>query len=119
MSKTILIVDDNEPTLQMLAAIIEGAGYTAITASNGEDALKIAQESKISCALIDQYMEPMDGFTLARYFQLHEIKVPMIMVTGNENTDLLSQTHKLGFVTTMMKPVNPDLLLKILQRFIK
>jgi DNA-binding NtrC family response regulator len=119
MSKIVLIVDDNEPTLQMLAALIEGAGYTAITASNGEDALKIATENKISCALIDQYMEPMDGFTLARYFQLHEIKIPMIMITGNDNTDLLSQARKLGFMATMMKPIDPDHLIKLLQRFIR
>lgn len=117
MSKIVLIVDDNAPTLQMLAGVVESAGYTAITATCGDEALKIAKENKISCALIDQYMEPMDGFTLARYFKLHEINIPMVMITGNDNSDLLSQARQLGFVSTMMKPIDTDHLLKILERF--
>jgi DNA-binding NtrC family response regulator len=117
MSKIILIVDDNEPTRQMLSSVVESAGYTPMVAENGEEGLKIAQEHKISCALIDQYMEPMDGFTLARYFQLHEIKMPMIMITGNDNSDLLSQARKLDFLTTMTKPIDTDHLLKLLERF--
>ena len=117
MSKIVLIVDDNVPTLQMLAGVIENAGYTAMTADNGDEALKIAKENKVSCALIDQYMEPMDGFTLARYFKLHEITVPMVMITGNDNSDLLSQARQLGFVSTMTKPIDTDYLLKLLERF--
>ena len=117
MSKTVLIVDDNEPTLELLSGVIEAAGYKAVTALNGEDAIKIAREQKISCALIDQYMEPMDGFTLARYLHLHEINIPMVMITGNDNTDLLSQARQVGFATTMMKPIDVDHLLKLLERF--
>jgi DNA-binding NtrC family response regulator len=117
MSKIILIVDDNEPTLKMLSSIVENAGYVPMTALNGNTALEIAKNNKISCALIDQYMEPMDGFTLARYFKLHEIKIPMVMITGNDNTDLLSQARQLGFLATMMKPIDTDHLLKMLERF--
>ena len=117
MSKIILIVDDNEPTLKMLSGIVEDAGYVPMTALDGNAALEIAKNNEISCALIDQYMEPMDGFTLARYFQLNEIKMPMVMITGNDNTDLLSQSRQLGFLATMMKPIDTGHLLKMLERF--
>ena len=117
MSKTVLIVDDNEPTLKLLSGVIENAGYDVVTAVDGDTALQIAKDQKINCVLIDQYMEPVDGFTLARYFVLHDIKIPMIMITGNDNSDLLSQARQVGFIATMMKPIDTGHLLKLLERF--
>lgn len=117
MSKNILIVDDNEPTLKMLSAIVEKAEFDPVCFTNGQDALDFARENKVICALIDQYMEPMNGFTLARYLILEEIRIPMVMITANNNSDLLSEARKVGFVTTMAKPVDADYLLKLLARF--
>lgn len=117
MLKNILIVDDNEPTLKILSGIIEEAGFTPVCFDNGHEALDFARENKVLCALIDQYMEPMNGFTLARYLILEEIRIPMVMITANNNSDLLSEARKVGFVTTMAKPVDADYLLKLLARF--
>ncbi len=114
MSKTVLIVDDNEPTRKLLSSIAEGAGYQALLAADGAQAIQLAKENKIDCALIDQYMEPMDGFTLVREFAVEGCKFPMTMVTGNESNDLLVQAQKHGFASIMMKPVDPARLLKIL-----
>lgn len=117
MSKNILIVDDNEPTLKMLSAIIAEAGYIPHIYTNGQDALAFAKENKIACALIDQYMEPINGFALARFFQLEKITMPMVMITANSNSDLLSETRKLGFSAVMTKPIDTAHLLKLLTRF--
>lgn len=116
MSKTVLIVDDNEPIRKLLKGIAESAGYITFLAENGEAALKLAKENKIDCALIDQYMDPMDGFTLARQFNVIGQRFPMTMITANESNDLLLQARKHGFISIMVKPVNPDRLLKILER---
>lgn len=116
MQHKILIVDDNEPTCKLIAASIKVQGYDPHIALTGDDALKIAKENKISCVLIDQYMEPMDGFMLARHFMLNEIKVPMIMITANDSSDLLTKAREVGFTSTMLKPVDTDLLLKMLGR---
>lgn len=117
MARKILIVDDNAPTCKLLAATLEAAGYETLIALEGDEALKLARENKILCALIDQYMEPMNGFTLARYFALSDIKIPMIMITGNDSSDLLSRAREVGFVSTMLKPINHDHLLKMIKRF--
>ena len=116
MSKTVLIVDDNEPTRKLLSGIVEGAGYHAVTAVDGPMALHLVKEHDIHCALIDQYMEPMDGFALARELQENVRKFPMTMITANESNDLLVQSQKHGFTTIMMKPVDPQRLLKIVER---
>ena len=117
MSKTILIVDDNEPTRKLLAAIVEEQeGYQALTAEDGYHALDLAKNNHIDCALIDQYMEPINGFNLALSFQADNFKFPMIMITANDGSDLLSMARRHGFTTTLMKPVKPEHLLKLLER---
>ncbi len=117
--KKILIVDDNEPTCKLLAATLNDAGYETHIALSGEIALDLLKDHKYKCVLIDQYMEPMDGFTLARYMTLNEIRVPMIMITGNDSTDLLSRAREVGFASAMLKPVNHQHLLKMVERFIR
>jgi CheY-like chemotaxis protein len=116
MAKTVLIVDDNEPTRKLLGGILQGAGYETLFAADGATAMKAAQEQDVSCALIDQYMEPMDGFTLARNFRADEHKFPMTMITANESNDLLMQAREHGFVSIMMKPVDPGRLIQIVER---
>lgn len=116
MSKTVLIVDDNEPTRKLLGGILEGAGYSILQAADGDAALKIAKENPVHCGLIDQYMEPMDGFALARNFAADEHKFPMTMITANESNDLLMQAREIGFVSIIMKPVDPKRLLMLVER---
>jgi two-component system response regulator ResD len=116
MKKTILIVDDNEPTVALLTGILKGAGYETLMALDGETAIDLANENQIHCSLIDQYMDPMDGFTLARAFQVDGHTFPMAMVTANESVDLLTQAQANGFRTIIMKPVQPERLIKLIGR---
>lgn len=116
MKKTVLIVDDNAPTLQLLSGILTGAGYNTLTTDDGEVALDVANNNQIHCALIDQYMNPMDGFTLARGLQVDGHEFPMAMITANENADLLLEAKRNGFMTILMKPVEPERLIKTVER---
>lgn len=116
MKKTVLIVDDNDPTLALLTGILSNAGYAVITAQNGEAAIDLADTHKIDCALIDQYMDPMDGFTLARAFKVDGHTFPMAMITANESGDLLMEAQKHGFMTIVMKPAQPERLIKLVER---
>lgn len=116
MKKTVLIVDDNAPTLALLSGILTGAGYDIVTAQDGETAIDLADAHKIDCALIDQYMDPMDGFTLARAFKVDGHEFPMAMITANESGDLLMQAQTNGFMTIVMKPVQSERLIKLVER---
>ncbi|MCI5061085.1 MAG: response regulator [Alphaproteobacteria bacterium] len=116
MTKNVLIVDDNEPTRRLMAAIINEAGYETVTAENGELALKIIKEQDISCALIDQYMEAMDGFMLADHLSTAGYKIPMTMMTAHEGSDLLLQAQRHGFMSIIMKPVQPERLVQVVKR---
>lgn len=116
----ILIADDNEPTRQLMASILGSSGYSTIQAIDGGSALKVLQEHVIACAIVDQYMEPMGGFEMAKYLKDNEIKPPpMVLVTAHETSDLLVQANDLGFSQVLKKPVAPNRLLMTVERLMK
>ena len=116
----ILIVDDNEPTRQLMVGILGSVGYTTMQAIDGGSALKVVQDFDVACVVIDQYMEPMGGFEFAQHFQLNEIQPPrMIMITAHETSDLLTKSQALGFSQVLQKPVVPDRLVTAVERALR
>ncbi|MEZ0121599.1 MAG: PAS domain S-box protein [Candidatus Reddybacter sp.] len=81
--ENILVVDD-EPALRYLAReILQDAGYTALTASNGEEALAtLATKQNIALVLSDVVMPDMDGFSLAREIQSRYPAVKIQLISG-------------------------------------
>lgn len=101
----ILIVDDVPTNVQILAEALS-SGYRIKVASNGIDALKIAQRERPDLILLDVMMPGMDGFEVCR--QLKEDasthKIPVIFVTAkNANSDE-EQGLNLGAVDYITKP---------------
>lgn len=62
----VLIVDDDSSLRTMMSLSLRRAGYPAISAANGAEALRLLATRPIECMLTDGRMEPMDGFELAR-----------------------------------------------------
>src|ERR1041385_7357567 len=93
----ILIVDDNEENLYMLAALLRGHGYDVRTERNGADALAQAARERPDLIISDILMPRMDGFTLCRQWkadpQLRNI--PFIFYTATY-TDAKDEEFALG-----------------------
>ncbi len=62
----ILVVDDDDNSRTMLAALLEGSGYSVEKASDGEEAWKMLEESTPELIITDILMPRMDGFSLCR-----------------------------------------------------
>jgi len=61
MSARILIVDDLVPNIRLLEVKLTAEYYDVLTATNGEDAIKIAETEKLDLILLDAMMPEMDG----------------------------------------------------------
>jgi DNA-binding NtrC family response regulator len=70
----------------------------------------------IAMAIVDVRMEPIDGFEFIRATRARDIETPVILVTGDNNPDLLSEANKWGVVAVLMKPVQRDRLVKTVTR---
>ena len=86
----ILIVDDSPVDLANLKSIIEEAGYSVVTASDGEEAYKIAKSARPDLILMDVVMEGVDGYEACRRITSDQEtgKIPVIFVTSkNQKAD--------------------------------
>ena len=89
MSKTILVVDDNERLRTLVKAYLTQEGYRVVTASDGREALFVAREENPDLIVLDIMMPEMDGYEFMRTHR-KERETPIIILTAKiEETDAL------------------------------
>jgi CheY-like chemotaxis protein len=80
----ILVVDDEDQILQLVASMLEFAGHEVVTASHGEEALLQVEDSRPDAILLDIVLPGMDGATVAQ--KLREdpatADIPIVFLTG-------------------------------------
>lgn len=112
----ILVVDDSGLIIMSIRMIIEPAGFEVIEASNGLDALKLAETHMPKLVLMDMMMPGMDGIeTLARLKSNPKTAaIPVLMVTGSQTGKDVEKAFGYGASGYVVKPVDgPRLLAKI------
>ncbi|MHC4710558.1 MAG: sigma-54-dependent transcriptional regulator, partial [Planctomycetota bacterium] len=114
MSKTILIVEDEQVLRESLAGLLEEEGYEVLQAGNGTEAYAIVLQRPVSLVLSDVRMPEMDGIELlGRLMQLAP-ETPVIMMTAYGTVDSAVEAMKAGGWDYLLKPVQfDDLLLKV------
>ena len=80
--KAILFVDDHEVLARLSCEILEMQGYRAVSAYNGEDALRKFDHEDFDILVTDFRMEGMNGVELAKKVHERHPEVPVIIVTG-------------------------------------
>lgn len=83
MERTILVVDDEEPIVDILRYNLKKEGYQVLEAYDGEAAVKIALEKNPDLILLDVMLPKMDGFTVCKKLREH-ISTPILMITARE-----------------------------------
>ena len=82
MEHKILLVDDDRNLLEMLCSIFRRAGYTElVTASSGQEALRIWREQRPALIVLEVMMPGMDGFEVLREIR-RTSRVPVLMLTA-------------------------------------
>jgi PAS domain S-box-containing protein len=112
----ILVVDDNVDSANMSALLLREFEYEVRTAHTGESALELALEFRPNVVLLDIGLPEMDGFEVARRFRLdpHLKDIRLVAVTGYGQDSDRQQSKDAGFDDHLVKPVEPDFLLKVL-----
>ncbi len=86
--QTILVVDDEAPTREILRRALERDSWKVLEAANGEEALLVLEKAKPAVILLDLMMPVMNGFEfLAEYAQFGErFSIPIVVITSKEPT---------------------------------
>ena len=121
-SATILVVDDEDFLLEYVRIVLVRAGYTVLTATNGEEAWSLIAENRheIRLLLTDIIMpDSFDGFELAERVRKHQPDLPVLLMTGATLRDhpareVITKQRKL-----LRKPFFPDQLLTIVREYLE
>ncbi|EEX94796.1 chemotaxis regulator [Vibrio orientalis CIP 102891 = ATCC 33934] len=116
----ILAVDDSVSIRQMVSHTLRDAGYDVETANDGRDALSKVTAGKFDVVISDVNMPNMGGFELVKALrEKPQYKfIPILMLTTETSTDKKQQGKSAGATGWLVKPFNPDTLLKTLKRVI-
>ena len=90
MAEKILVVDDEWELRNLLTEFLTGEGYDVIQASNGEEALELAEKEEPQVILLDIEMPGIDGIEVCRRLKEEDKTrfIPVIMVTALEDRDV-------------------------------
>jgi len=103
---TILIVDDTETNIRLLAHVVKSKGYEVMAAFSGKEALTMLSRRKPDLILLDIMMPEMDGFEVCKKIKEDDnfSDIPVIFLSALSETDSKVKGFKVGGVDYITKP---------------
>jgi two-component system, OmpR family, alkaline phosphatase synthesis response regulator PhoP len=106
---TVLIIEDDRNSSELLRMALSGGGHDVVLAANGSDGLRQLQERRPCVILLDLMMPVMDGLTflVERRRRGVAVDVPVVCVTGAGN-EMIEHAMRLGANECLSKPADLD-----------
>jgi len=113
----VLIVDDSPTEQHVIANMLENHGFDTVVASDGEEAITVAQSRHPDVILMDVVMEGMDGFRATRELSKDPAtaSIPVVMVTTKDQESDKMWGLRQGAVDYLTKPFAEDELVAAVQ----
>ena len=111
--KHILVADDEQNTLLTMQFILEVADYRVTTAENGQEALDRILEAKssinpIDLLITDIQMPGLTGLELIDVLKRQEMDIPVLVITGHGNRELVMELTRKGCNECLDKPIDDE-----------
>jgi len=114
MSISVLLVDDEEQFVDVLAKRLENKGLAVHKAYNGDQCLDFIKDNDVDVIILDVLMPGKDGMQVLREVKQLKPLVEVIMLTGHATVETAIEGMKLGAHDYLMKPTDiEDLVTKI------
>jgi YesN/AraC family two-component response regulator len=107
---TILIIDDELPTLQMLSLYLEACGHNVLTAENETQGLEIFKREQPPIVLTDIKMPGRDGLDVLRQIKSLSPQTEVVVITGHGDKALAQQALELKARAFFNKPLDTEAL---------
>lgn len=112
----VLIVDDDLAILNVLGGFLEESGFVVDRALHGADAIMAVSSARPDVVLLDLRMEGLQGMEVLRRMRAMDATIPVIIVTGHDDPGYRRETHDLGALDFLVKPVDLDRLKQAIVR---
>jgi len=116
-TKNIVVIDDEEVLLKGIKFFLTTKDYNVIIINNGRDALDIILDllkkgEVIDLIITDILMSELTGIDLIKVLNELNVKIPIIIITGFTNNDILNELNKIGKFEVINKPFDKNTLLE-------
>ena len=118
--KTILVVDDSEVISTFIKKLFNNE-YNVILAKDGMEAINNLDNESIVGMLLDLNMPNVNGFVVLEYMNKNNLfdKIPVSIITGVGNDDIVKKTFEYPIVDVLRKPFNERDIRKVVEKTIK
>jgi len=115
---SLLLVDDEQAYVNILARRLERKGFQVKVANNGTQAIQLARIEDFDVAVLDLKMDDMDGIEVLKIFKKMVPDMTVIMLTGHGSEQAARDGIKFGAFDYLTKPCDfEDLLQKIWEAY--
>lgn len=116
-AKKILVADDESHILNVVSLKLRNAGFTVVTANDGQEALELAQQEHPDLLITDYHMPQLSGIELCQKLKQDPAtcKIPAIMLTARGYHLEPSDTEQSGILKMLSKPFSPRQLLSTVE----
>ena len=111
----ILVVDDDGVSRAILRDILEKEGYLVVEETNSEDGIRAYKAEPFDVVVTDLFMPEKGGLDVIGKLREFDPDARLIAVSGidlREKLDIFRLAEQLGAVSTLQKPVKPDVLIE-------
>jgi two-component system response regulator FlrC len=115
----ILVVEDEKGLREALTDTLMLAGYEALAAADGEQALALLAERQVSLVVTDLQMGHLDGHALLERLKLLRPELPVVMMTGHGSVPGAVRAVKAGAADYLSKPFEPAELLRCVEQHLQ
>ncbi len=116
---SVLVVDDEEPIRNALKKFLSQQGYDVVTASSGDEALRVLQRQKISVLLLDVRMPGRSGIDLVPQVLEMEPSIAVLMLTAVNDATTAALCMQRGAMDYLTKPIDLSDLARAILRAIR
>jgi FixJ family two-component response regulator len=112
----VFIVDDDEAMRNSLRWLIESVGHSVETYESAQAFLDNHYPGRSGCLLLDVRMPGMSGLELQSQLESHDIRLPVIILTGHGDVGMAVKAMKAGAMDFIEKPFDDELLLAAIEK---
>jgi CheY-like chemotaxis protein len=120
LTKTVLIVEDEESQRSAYAELLRLNGYEVLAAANGSLGLHMAREHKPDLIIMNMNLPGLNGADATDEIKSYRAtgSIPVIVVSGFDGQETVTRATEAGCDDYLVKPVEPKKLLDVINRFI-
>lgn len=104
-SRTILIIDDDAESREVVQESLEGKGFQFLEADSGERAIELFAAHEIDVATLDIMLPGTDGIEVLRHIKEMKPETQVVMLTGLNQVDTAVEAMRLGALDYLTKPI--------------